>query len=68
MSLQNAQMHQLLLSRLVAGALSPEPDSQGQQVRGGASPSADPPRFGLVLKDWAQRSRKLSYTCLGGSL
>ncbi|XP_004630221.2 proline-rich protein 29 isoform X2 [Octodon degus] len=25
MSLQNAQMHQLLLSRLVAGALSPEP-------------------------------------------
>ncbi|XP_013358682.1 PREDICTED: proline-rich protein 29 isoform X2 [Chinchilla lanigera] len=32
MSLQNAQMHQLLLSRLVAGALRPEPDSPGPQV------------------------------------
>ncbi|KAM6175363.1 proline-rich protein 29 [Erethizon dorsatum] len=32
MSLQNAQMHQLLLSHLVAGALSPEPDSPGPQV------------------------------------
>ncbi|EHB07343.1 hypothetical protein GW7_17445 [Heterocephalus glaber] len=32
MSLQNAQMHQLLLSRLVARALNPETDSPGVQV------------------------------------
>ncbi|XP_012888689.1 PREDICTED: proline-rich protein 29 [Dipodomys ordii] len=32
MMLQNAQMHQLLLSRLVAEALSPKPDLPGPQV------------------------------------
>jgi hypothetical protein len=34
MMLQNAQMHQLLLSRMVAGALNLGPDLPGPQVCG----------------------------------
>ncbi|XP_053424723.1 proline-rich protein 29 isoform X3 [Nycticebus coucang] len=42
MLLQNAQMHQLLLSRLVAGALNFWPVPPSPQVRGGGAPGESP--------------------------
>lgn len=69
MMLQNAQVHQLLLSRLAAGALSPGSDSPSAQVRGvGAtgSPTSRPwvVQLGFLLekKAWAKRQRKPAHT------
>lgn len=71
MLLQNAQMHQLLLTQLVAGALNPGPEWAGPEVcesgaQGGVLSGGRGPTW--RKKGQVQSSRKLTYSLLAESL